>query len=374
MRSDGFDRSRLYLENETAALRHAIGRSCVWTVSQKPLALIFLCAIILPWFSILEPLGESAPMLLARGLPGVQTPVFSFAPDGETIATIDSEGRVALRGLTNGSSITRFLHYKGFAWSAAFSPNGHLLAVGGTTPDIIMYDIRSDDAGHPLGMSIRRVKGLVFSPDGRILAATSSLCNGVLLWDLAEGRERMSLLGHASPVSSLAFAPDGSWLASGGQADGMIIVWDIATGRPRWLHRGKPGPIMSLASSPDGTRLASVNSYEHSVQLWDLRAGRLDRLIATHSTAPNAVSFAPDGRMLVIAGEDGGLGLWDVATGQQLARLGAKIGPLRSVRFSPDGRTLAATGYDNDVRLWKAADLPQVETRPWATAGSKSAE
>jgi WD40 repeat protein len=298
------------------------------------------------------------------------------------MATIDTNGSIALRDVTHGWVIVRFLDYHGRAEAAAFAPKGYLLGVGGTTPDIIVYDIRSNDSGHPLGMSIRRVKALVFSPDGRVVAATSWLNDEIVVWDLAAGRERMRLRGHtsdasslafapdgsgfadASAVSTLAFAPDGSWLASGGRVDGMVIVWDLARGQPKWLLSGTPGPIMSLASSPDGARLASVNCHERWMRLWDLKTGRLDRLIAAHSTAPNAVAFAPDGRMLAIACKDGGLGLWEVTTGRQIASLGTMTGQLRSVAFAPDGNTLAATGYDNDVRLWKVADLPQVETSP----------
>jgi WD40 repeat protein len=298
------------------------------------------------------------------------------------MATTDTNGRVALRDATHGWGIARFLNYHGRAQAAAFAPGGHLLAIGGTTSDIILCDPRFKDAGHPLGMPIRQVGTLAFSPNGGILAATSSLHDEIVLWDLAGGRERMRLRGHASVVSSLAFAPDerwlakasavssltfspdGRWLASGGRVDGMVIVWDLATGRPQQKLSGSPGPIMSLSSSPDGTRLASVNCYESCVRLWDSKAGRLDRLIAAHSSAPNAVAFAPDGRMLAIAGSDGGVGLWEVETGRQLARFGEEAVPLRSLAFSPDGKHLAVTGYDNDIRLWQVSDLPQAEPRP----------
>jgi WD40 repeat protein len=364
MRDDASDGSRMPGEDARAAQRCALGRSRVWPASRKLLPLLLLGAIVLPWFSIPKPAGEPAPMRLARGVPGVQTLGFAFSPDGETIATIDTNGRVALREVTDGWSITRFLDYRGCAWSAAFAPDGQLLAIGGIEPDIILYDLRSHDAGHPLGMPIREVKALVFSPDGHILAATSSLHDWIILWDLATGREQMTLHGHASPAISIAFAPDGRSLASGGRDDGMVIVWDLAAGRPRRLLSGNPGPILSLTSSPDGTLLAWVNCYEHRVRLWDLKAGRLDRLIGSHSSAPNAVAFSPDGRMLAITGSDGGMGLWSVATGRQLDRFEAQGEPLRGVAFSPDGKTLAATGNDDGVRLWKLVDLPRAQAKP----------
>ena len=164
---------------------------------------------------------------------------------------------------------------------------------------------RRAEWGIPSGIAISEVKTLVISPDGRTLAASSSLDSDILLWDLAAGRERARLRGHESPVMSLAFAPDGRSLASGGRSDPAILLWDLAIGRPRRRLSLPRLPVEALAYSPDGDWLASTGLAERPVRLWDLKAGRLDRLIGSHSNTRNSVAFSPDGRLLATAGDDG---------------------------------------------------------------------
>src|SRR5262249_8617264 len=155
-----------------------------------------LSVIVLPWLPIFGPPRDATPARRVRGVGDIPVLGFTFAPDGTTIATIQVDGRAALRDAGEGVSAHSFLDHRGPAQALAFTPDGRSLAVGGVEPDILLYDIRSGGAGHSLGMPIRWVKNLAFSPDGRTLAASSYLDHEILLWDLAAGREHARLKGH----------------------------------------------------------------------------------------------------------------------------------------------------------------------------------
>ncbi len=49
------------------------------------------------------------------------------------------------------------------------------------------------------------VRSVAFSPDGKVLAS-GAWDNTIKLWDVASGRELLTLSGHTEPVTPVAFA------------------------------------------------------------------------------------------------------------------------------------------------------------------------
>jgi WD40 repeat protein len=119
-----------------------IGVGCARTslLSRERIGSIVVAIVVLVWFSSDDSSTDPIPMRFAHGEAGVMTLRSSFSPDGKTIATIDTAGRVALWDNEDDWRINRFLDCAGHAWSAAFSPDGRFLAVGSAEPDILVFD------------------------------------------------------------------------------------------------------------------------------------------------------------------------------------------------------------------------------------------
>jgi WD40 repeat protein len=68
--------------------------------------------------------------------------------------------------------------------------------------------------------------GVAFSPDGRRLATGGgSSRDTVKLWDLSTHRELMTLPGQGSEFSFVVFSPDGRWLAACSRLEGKLHLW-----------------------------------------------------------------------------------------------------------------------------------------------------
>jgi WD40 repeat protein len=247
---------------------------------------------------------------------------------------------------------------------------------------------------------------VAFSPDGTLLAVgrgDGHMEPGtVQLWDVATGKERAVLQGHADVVWNVVFSPDGTALASG-SADGTARLWDIATGEIMFVLEGTSQPgagtfsygdddgdlqvsgvsntaaVWSVAFSPDGAILAVGRGDPWvgpgSLQLYDTATGQLlsELYPETHPPCCEMVTvqdlaFSPDGTLLATANGDGTARLWDVATGKERAVLKGDTGWVGSVAFSPDGALLATGGAWSDCDYGEKCAPDEGEVRVWDVA------
>jgi len=93
----------------------------------------------------------------------------------------------------------------------------------------------------------------------------------VRVYDLASGREVLSMAGHSSWVNCLVYSPDGKRLVTG-SADENVKLWDTTTGQEVFTLTGHSRQVIGVAFSPDGRRLASCSygsgRYDE-VRVWD---------------------------------------------------------------------------------------------------------
>src|SRR5262249_2349080 len=138
----------------------------------------------------------------------------------------------------------------------------------------------------------------------------------LMLWDLQTLQPIKTLVAERA-AWSVAFSPDGSLLAAV-LTTGFAKVWDVKTGEVRAVLStpwGRP-----LAFSPDGKLLAAglgkapskTEPGHGKVRLWDTGTWKEHPLREGHDHLLFSVAFAPDGRSLASASQDGTIKLWSV--------------------------------------------------------------
>jgi WD40 repeat protein len=250
--------------------------------------------------------------------------------------------------------------------SLAFSRDGKILASGGDSAQVNLWDVDGQKRlGPPLLGHQERITSVAMSPDGKLLASASS-DGAILLWDLAARRQRLlPFLGHTGQVTSLDFHPQGKILASA-DYDGTIILWDVATGTPlARLSSAHERPVRSIAFNPEGSLLASgddgetdtVGKRRGMVVLWDVAKRKpVGRPLVGHKDFIRTLAFSPDGKSLASGSYDTTVILWDVASHSMRGHpLTYHTGTVFGLAFSPDGKLLASSGYDRKIALWNVA-------------------
>jgi WD40 repeat protein len=112
--------------------------------------------------------------------------------------------------------------------STSFSPDGRLIASGGDTGTIDIFEADSFETYARLFGHRRGVNSVAFSPEGA-LVASAGLDNLVGVWDIRAGGEIAPLIlleGHTRGVTAVAFSGDGTLIASGSY-DGTIRLWGV---------------------------------------------------------------------------------------------------------------------------------------------------
>ena len=203
---------------------------------------------------------------------------YALSPDGTRIASPD-----AVMDSKTFEEITRLIDNPEHGRDqVTWAPDGATLASGDSlniAPIIIwdaqtgkcMLTLPTEDIPLYLG-------GLAFSPDGSLLAAGGSLMdpangldNGILiLWNTNTG-ERISILNagmSSQRIMSIAWSPDGRWLAAGAYS-GRIILWDMLALQPVATLDGHADQVLRLDWSENSTLLAS-NSMDGTVLIWKL--------------------------------------------------------------------------------------------------------
>jgi WD40 repeat protein len=290
----------------------------------------------------------------------------SFSPDCRTIVTA-SLGKHPTRlwdAATGKLRASLPVHHAPVVWRTSFTADSRILATAEfRQPFIYLWDTETGalrkTLQHPdmLGSEDRDYVGeIVFSPVGNTLASISDKLTRTYLWDIQTGEIIKALIDrnlgspavtHLRIILDMRFSPDGRLLATS-SSDSTAKLWDVATHELTVKLPHQSGDVYPAIFSPDGRTIATGN--KGVVQIWGVDKGELQAAFTGFNGDPNLVIYSPDGRLLVTgADKDKEIKVWDIVSHQLVATL---PNASRPAAFTPDGKTLITESVDHNIILW----------------------
>ncbi|MYF56022.1 sigma-70 family RNA polymerase sigma factor, partial [Candidatus Poribacteria bacterium] len=319
----------------------------------------------------------------------------TISPDGDTLVYTGDDGKIRFWDLATDTSIRTLNGYAQMFRDMTYSPDGSKIVTVSTGPSIRFWDTHTGNLTktyfNPEGVSINSV---AYSPDGETLACTGGPkdYNTVFLLDTNTFEHKRVFTGRKEGFEAVVFSPDGKILAAG-NSNGCIFFWDVNTGKKLREFDWNGDIIRDLTFSPDGKMLMS--SSDSGACLWDITSGETIQELSAYevvvspdwktflgiggdgnigsinfwnfgedepqksiSSLPKAhhLKYAPDGQTFVSKHEDGKIRFWDTTTGHLMETFSGHIQGIWFLSYSPDGNTLATAGWDSTVFLW---DVPK---------------
>ncbi|MBI3415424.1 MAG: protein kinase [Verrucomicrobia bacterium] len=281
-----------------------------------------------------------------------------FSPDGDVLATRSRDNQLKVWDLTTRTerfTITNITTLGGF------TSDGQKFVCGTGDGSIRLCDART---GQPLHSLEKAGELVAILADDKTVATTSEEFV-VKLWDITSGRETFVQPGkggidlHGPEFGAGAvITPDGKKLAISNKVTNGITLWDLATREVLNGSLDQRAALTFLELSPDGKVLAT-GAFDGLVRLWDMATGdELIRPIQAHSESVVSAAFSTDGKVLATGSLDQTIKLWQLATRHELDTLRGHGDGVWAVTFSADGRRLASGSQDNTVRLWNTGPRP----------------
>lgn len=195
------------------------------------------------------------------------------------------------------------------------------------------------------------IQAVALSQDGYHLAVGRD--GRLQVWDWKMREIVVDVPEDQGLITTVALSADGTLGATGFQ-DGSIHLWDGTTGAETATINAHSEPIVSLAFNPDGDRLASGDA-RGKVLLTVTKSGKSQVVSLTNSLdQKTALSFSPDGLVLAIGKNGGGISLLsdNAKTIELIRELTSQAGALLSLAWDPTGKFIMSYSKDGIVRIW----------------------
>lgn len=155
------------------------------------------------------------------------------------------------------------------------------------------------------------------------------------------------------PITALAFTPDGKNVLAGSQAGVRVLSWPEL--KPVRSIATRLSHVHDLAFAPDGKILAiagGLPTEQGTLELIRWPDEQLLHRLDLHKDVIHSVAWSSDSTMLATASADRMAAIVDAQTGKTKTHLEGHSRAVLSIVFLPKDRQLASAGIDGTLRIW----------------------
>ncbi len=291
--------------------------------------------------------------------PVVPVAAVAFSPDGKTLA-VGGYQEVLLWDLVGAKLAKRtgVGQLTDAVRALAFRKDGRYLVVGEGSPrgapGVKILDLQTGQLVTSFPDPKDVVSPLGLSPDGKLVAVggTDAL---VRVWNLDDKKLQTAMKEHGARVSGVTFSPDGKFLATAG-ADRALRVWEVGPWK-LLATMEQTEAVHATAFNADGSLLALAvgGPEDRAIHIRRRDNSQEVRVLETAQGLPLDILWAAHGNRIYAACSDKKVKVFD-ANGGLVLNLSGHDDWVYCVALSPDGTKLASGSADGTVKLWNAAD------------------
>jgi WD40 repeat protein len=280
-----------------------------------------------------------------------------LSPDNEKIVVTSSGSGMLAKNQEaaitvwnwDGKKLATLKGHQAAIQNVVFSRDAQKIATSSYDGTIKIWNLNGQELATLIGDTLEpeggnQLSSIAFNSSSDAVAV-ANLDGVTRLWNL-QGREisRLKILPRSS---SITFANnDASILVSDFSTTG---VWNID-------HQSSPlinpqhGVISQTEYSPDG-KMLMISGENESIQLWTLSGQKVTELKGYRAI------FSPNGKLLAAARANGEIQIWNLDE-QKLMKFQAHQSQVYNLKFSPDGKTLATNSEGDATTIWDMSVTP----------------
>ncbi|MTI21009.1 CHAT domain-containing protein [Fulvivirga sp. RKSG066] len=241
----------------------------------------------------------------------------------DTIKVYDTSGRLLFQQRrTHELPIT----------SAAFSPDGHTIAISSDEPYIKLISAQT-------GEFIKNIEGYLKQAD-----------KGGLEYD-PNSRWDYYIKRYTDLKNDFAISPDGKYLVKG-KIGNMARMWELQTGVLTQEFRGHTKAVLCMDFSKDGKKLLT-GSADNTIKVWNVDDGELLATLKGHRELLFTVKFDENDSKILSTSWDGTVRIWNAETYEQIDYLRLENGSAYDAHFYQNDIYTLTAGLDKTLKLWE---------------------